>query len=77
MAVSHVRAAGGGTQCHGAGCAHFWWSRDDRAIFCVATQFKPEELGLAADYLDMVSDDIGAVIEKWRKAWEADALTRC
>ena len=32
---------------------------------------KPDELGLAADYLDMVSDDVSAVIEKWRKAWEA------
>ena len=72
LAVSHVEQLVVGPNAMEQGVRSFWWNRDDKGDFrIVATQFKPDELGLAADYLDMVSDDVSAVIEKWRKAWEA------
>ena len=75
LAVSHceqlVVAPNGMEQ----GVRSLWWNRDDKGDFrIVASQFKPEELGLAADYLDQVSDAASAMIEKWRKAWEAGRL---
>lgn len=75
LAVSHceqlVVAPNGMEQ----GVRSFWWSRDDKGDFrIVASQFKPDELGLAADYLDQVSDAASAMVEKWRKAWEAGRL---
>ena len=75
LAVSHceqlVVAPNGMEQ----GVRSFWWNRDDKGDFhIVASQFKPEELGLAADYLDQVSDAASAMVEKWRKAWEAGRL---
>lgn len=75
LAVSHceqlVVAPNGMEQ----GVRSFWWSRDNKGDFrIVASQFKPEELGLAADYLDQVSDAASAMVEKWRKAWEAGRL---
>ena len=54
------------------GVRTLWWRRDETGAFrIVAAQFKDEDLGLAADYLDQVSADVSAVVEKWRKAWEA------
>jgi len=75
LAVSHcdqlVVAPNGMEQ----GVRSLWWTRDDKGDFrIVASQFKPEELGLAADYLDQISDDASAMIEKWRKAWEAGRI---
>ena len=75
LAVSHseqlVVAPNGMEQ----GVRTFWWNRSDKGDFrIVASQFKPEELGLAADYLDMVSDSASAMVEKWRKSWEAGHL---
>lgn len=75
LAVSHceqlVVAPNGMEQ----GVRSLWWNRDDKGDFrIVASQFKPEELGLAADYLDQVSDAASAMIEKWRRAWEAGRL---
>ena len=75
LAVSHVEQLVVGPNAMEQGVRSFWWNRDDKGDFrIVATQFKPDELGLAADYLDMVSDDVSAVIEKWRKAWEAGRI---
>ena len=72
LAVSYMEQLVVGPNVMEQGVRSFWWNRDDKGDFrIVATQFKPDELGLAADYLDMVSDDVSAVIEKWRKAWEA------
>lgn len=57
------------------GVRTLWWRKDETGAFrIVASQFKAEELGLAADYLDQVSADVSAVVEKWRKAWEAGQL---
>lgn len=72
LAVSHTEQLVVTPNAMEQGVRSFWWSRDNKGDFrIVATQFKSDELGLAADYLDMVSDDVSAVIEKWRKAWEA------
>lgn len=57
------------------GVRSFWWKKDDKGSFrIVATQFKAEELGLAADYLDQVSDSASVMVEKWRKAWESGRI---
>ncbi len=75
LAVSHVEQLVVAPNAMEQGVRTFWWNRDDKGDFrIVASQFKPDELGLAADYLDMVSDDVSAVIEKWRKAWEAGRI---
>ena len=75
LAVGHVEQLVVAPNAMEQGVRTFWWNRDDKGDFrIVATQFKPEELGLAADYLDIVSDDVSAVIEKWRKAWESGRI---
>lgn len=53
----------------------FWWRKDEDGAFrIVASDFKPAELGLAADYLEEVSAGVSAALESWRKAWEAGRL---
>jgi ketosteroid isomerase-like protein len=75
LAVCHVEQLVVTPNAMEQGVRSFWWNRDDKGDFrIVATQFKPDELGLAADYLDQVSDDVSAMIEKWRKAWEAGRI---
>ena len=57
------------------GVLSLWWNRDDKGGFhIVGSQFKAEELGLAADYLDQISADASNMVEKWRKAWESGNL---
>ena len=59
------------------GVLTLWWRRGEDAAFrIVGSQFKPAELGLAADWLEQVSGDISAVVEQWRAAWEAGNLDR-
>lgn len=57
------------------GVRTLWWRRgDDGDLRIVAAQFKPQELGLAADYLDQVSGAVSEALEGWRRAWEAGRL---
>lgn len=52
-----------------------WWRRgEDGAYRVVASQSRPAELGLTADYLAQVSAGISAAVEEWRTAWEAGQL---
>ncbi len=75
LAVSHCEQLVVGPKGLEQGVRSFWWKRDDKGDFrIVASQFKPEELGLAADYLDQVSDSASAMVEKWRRSWEAGHL---
>ena len=75
LAVSHVEQLVVTPNAMEQGVRTFWWNRDDKGDFrIVAAQFKPDELGLAADYLDQVSDAASAMIENWRKAWEAGRI---
>lgn len=57
------------------GVRTFWWRREaDGSFRIVGSEFKPAELGLAADYLEDVSAAVSADLESWRKAWEAGRL---
>lgn len=57
------------------GVRTLYWARGaDNVFSIVGSEFKPAELGLAADYLDEVSGEVSAVLESWRKAWEAGRL---
>ncbi|RHH20517.1 hypothetical protein DW219_09940 [Desulfovibrio sp. AM18-2] len=57
------------------GVRTLWWRRgEDGGFRIVAAQFRPGPTGLAADYLDRVSDQASAALETWRKAWEAAQL---
>ncbi|WP_291301191.1 L,D-transpeptidase family protein [Desulfovibrio sp. MES5] len=57
------------------GIRTLWWRKgDDGDLRIVAAQFKPQELGLAADYLDQISGAVSETLEGWRKAWEAGKL---
>lgn len=57
------------------GVRTLWWRRgDDGDLRIVAAQFNPQELGLAADYLDQVSGAVSEALESWRQAWEAGRL---
>lgn len=57
------------------GVRTLWWQREADGNFrIVGSQFKPEELGLAAHYLEDVSNAVSADLEAWRKAWEGGRL---
>lgn len=57
------------------GVRTLWWHRDEQGHFrIVASSFKPAELGLAAHYLEEVSNAVSADLEAWRKAWEGGRL---
>lgn len=57
------------------GVQKLWWKKDQGGKFrIVGSQFKPESLGLEANYLELVSDEIASTLEEWRKAWEAGNL---
>ena len=57
------------------GVRTFWWRREaDGSFRIVGSEFKPAELGLAANYLEDVSAAVSADLESWRKAWEAGRL---
>lgn len=57
------------------GVVRLWWHKGrDGALRIVAARFQPEDRGLSAEYLDRVSDEVGVMLEAWRKAWEAGHL---
>ena len=57
------------------GIRTLWWRRgNDGDLRIVAAQFKPQDLGLAADYLDQVGGAVSETLEGWRKAWEVGNL---
>ena len=57
------------------GVRTFWWRREaDGSFRIVGSEFKPAELGLAANYLEDVSAAVSADLESWRKAWEGGRL---
>ncbi|MDD4702411.1 MAG: hypothetical protein PHI96_09340, partial [Desulfovibrio sp.] len=75
LAVSHSEELIASPDGISEGVRTLWWRRgDDGDLRIVAAQFKPQELGLAADYLDQVSGAVSEAIENWRKAWEAGRL---
>lgn len=48
-----------------------WWHKNPEGqLQIVGQQFQPRPLGLEANYLEMVSNEISTMIENWRKAWE-------
>ena len=53
------------------GLRELWWQRDgDKGFRLVASRWTPGAHGLAAVYLEAVSGEAGAMIERWRAAWE-------
>ncbi|MBD5553669.1 MAG: hypothetical protein HDQ44_04960, partial [Desulfovibrio sp.] len=54
------------------GVQKLWWRKDAGGKFrIVGSQFTAQPLGLEANYLEQLSDDIAATLEDWRRAWEA------
>lgn len=52
------------------GVRTLWWHREADGNFrVVGSEFRPAELGLAANYLEDVSNAVSADLEAWRKAW--------
>lgn len=57
------------------GVRALWWRRDENGDFrVVGAEFRPAELGLAAHYLEEVSNAVSAELEAWRRAWEGGRL---
>lgn len=57
------------------GVQSLWWRKDGKGGFkIVGSEFRPQSLGLEANYLENISGDISAMLEKWRKAWENGSL---
>lgn len=53
------------------GLQELWWKADaDGEAKIVGARFTPRAYGLEANYLERVSNDIGQMIENWRKSWE-------
>lgn len=53
------------------GLRELWWQRDgDKGFRLVASRWTPGVHGLAAVYLEAVSSEASAMIERWRAAWE-------
>lgn len=53
------------------GLRELWWQREAGKDFrLVASRWTPGVHGLAAVYLEEVSSEAGAMIERWRTAWE-------
>ncbi|WP_291438637.1 L,D-transpeptidase family protein [Desulfovibrio sp.] len=81
LAVSRCEELVAGPHGLSEGVRTLWWRKGDNGdLRIVASQFQPDELGLAADYLDQVSGAVSDAIEGWRKAWEAgnlDAYMAC
>ncbi|CAK7012350.1 MAG: hypothetical protein DESF_00487 [Desulfovibrio sp.] len=75
LAVSRCEELVAGPHGLSEGVRTLWWRKGDNGdLRIVASQFQPEELGLAADYLDQVSEAVSDAVEGWRKAWEAGNL---
>ncbi len=75
LAVSRCEELVAGPHGLSEGVRTLWWRRGDNGdLRIVASQFQPDELGLAADYLDQVGGAVSDAIEGWRKAWEAGNL---
>ena len=75
LAVSRCEELVAGPHGLSEGVRTLWWRKGDNGdLRIVASQFQPDELGLAADYLDQVSGAVSDAIEGWRKAWEAGNL---
>lgn len=57
------------------GVQRLWWRKNEEGKYrIVGSDFKPEALGLEANYLELVSDNIASTLEEWRKAWESGDL---
>lgn len=57
------------------GVQNQWWQKDENGeILLVGSDFMPAKVDLDAKYLDLVSKDIGKMIEGWRLAWEGAQL---
>lgn len=57
------------------GVQSLWWRKDGNGDFkIVGSEFRPQSLGLEANYLENISGDISSMLEKWRKAWEGGSL---
>lgn len=57
------------------GIQRLWWRKNEEGKYrIVGSDFKPEALGLEANYLELVSDSIATTLEEWRKAWESGDL---
>lgn len=75
LAVSRCEELVAGPHGLSEGVRTLWWRKGDNGdLRIVASQFQPEELGLAADYLDQVGGAVSDAVEGWRKAWEAGNL---
>lgn len=57
------------------GVQTLWWHKDAEDKYrIVASEFKPQALGMEANYLENISADISSMLEAWRKAWETASL---
>ncbi|MBO4313687.1 MAG: L,D-transpeptidase family protein [Desulfovibrio sp.] len=75
LAVSRtpqLLAGPGGTE---QGERILWWNRcEDGRLRIVASEFRPAEKGLSAEYLELISEEVNRDVEAWRKAWLAADL---
>jgi len=54
------------------GVRKLWWKDDGNGnMKIVASSFQPRDVGLRAHFLETISGDISAMLEEWRKAWQA------
>ncbi len=52
------------------GRQRLWWQKDEAGDFkIVAADFQPASLGLEANYLEHITNDVSRMIEDWRRAW--------
>lgn len=57
------------------GVQTLWWQPEgDGKFSIVSSEFVPRALGLDANYLEKVSNEVTAELESWRKAWESADL---
>ncbi|MDR1857203.1 MAG: L,D-transpeptidase family protein [Desulfovibrio sp.] len=53
------------------GVRTLWWRQDQAGNYkIVASEFVPGDHGLAEEYLDSVSAEVSALLDRWRVAWE-------
>lgn len=57
------------------GVQTLWWHKDDQGKYrIVGSEFRPQALGLEANYLENISADVSRMVEAWRQAWETANL---
>lgn len=57
------------------GVQTLWWQPEGEGRFSiVSSEFLPKTIGLEANYLEKVSNEVTAELETWRKAWESADL---